>query len=131
MEVSGVSAECADCSLHEEDTCCGRRTGLHCDAVILFLNLKLGCSLTVQDAMPNLCSFISENGCTLRVRPILCVNFTCKRLRDNIPHQKLVQIHTVAGDELDTLFAIENVIKRRYITLPAYVKDSITGGKYQ
>ena len=121
MDMYGISDECADCSLHGNDTCCGKRTGFQCDPIILFLNLKLGNSLKVQDTSPHLCSFLSANGCTLRVRPILCVNFICKRLRDNIPHQNLVQLQTVAGEELDTLFLIENAIKRHYLTLPGMI----------
>lgn len=128
MDMYGISNECADCSLHGNDTCCGKHTVFQCDAIILFLNLKLGNSLKVQDISPHLCSFLSVNGCTLWVRPILCVNFTCKRLRDNIPHQKLVQLQTVAGEELDTLFLIENFIKRKYLTSSGIVKDSIKRG---
>lgn len=125
MDVYGISEECADCSLHEKDTCCGKRTGFQCDPIILFLNLKFGCSLTVQETSPHLCSFLSEEGCTLRVRPILCVNFLCKRLRDNIPHQKLVTLQTVAGEELDTLFLVENFIKKKYLMLLDIDKDSM------
>jgi hypothetical protein len=124
-DMYGISDECADCSLHGNDTCCGKRTGFQCDPIILFLNIKLGYSLKVQDTSPHLCSFLSVNGCTLRVRPILCVNFLCKRLRDNIPHQNLVQLQTVAGEELDTLFLIENTIKRKSLTLPDIVKNSV------
>lgn len=125
MDMYGISDECADCSLHGKDTCCGKRTGFQCDPIILFLNLKLGYSLKVQGPSPHLCSFLSVNGCTLRVRPILCVNFICKRLRDNIPHQNLVQLQTVAGEELNTLFLIENTIKRTSLTLQGILKDSI------
>jgi len=125
MDMYGISSECADCSLYGNDTCCGKRTGFQCDPIILFLNLKLGCPLKVQDTSPHLCSFLSEEGCSLRVRPILCVNFICKRLRDNIPHQKLVKLQMVAGEELDTLFLLENCIKKKHVTLPGNVKNSV------
>ena len=113
MESVGVVKECADCAAHGEGTCCGTRTGYKCDSILILLNLLLGISPVIQTRRTHLCPFLSEQGCSLRARPVICVNFICQRLRRNITHKSLVRLQEVAGEELDALFTVEEYVKKR------------------
>ncbi|MEW6068353.1 MAG: hypothetical protein AB1610_08700 [Nitrospirota bacterium] len=115
MIASGVTMECADCAANGEGTCCGERTGHKCDSILLLINLLLGKSICIQTRDPNLCCFLTEQGCSLRARPVICVNFTCRRLSRNILHEKLVRLQQIAGEELNALFSIEEYIKKAHI----------------
>jgi len=113
MVAAGIVKECADCAVNGDGTCCGKRTGYKYDSVLLLINLLLGRSLPFQSQDPNSCYFLTPEGCVLRARHVICVNFICPRLRKNIQHEMLVQVQEVAGEELDTLFLVEEYIKKK------------------
>ena len=113
MVAAGVIEECADCAVNGEGTCCGKRTGFKYDSVILLVNLLLGKTIPLQSQDPHACYFLTREGCMLRARHVICVNFLCPRLHKNIQHEMLVQLQEVAGEELDTLFLVEEYIKKK------------------
>lgn len=90
MLAIGVVKECADCAVNGDGTCCGRRTGYKCDSILLLINLLLGKSLPIKPQDSKLCYFLTEEGCLLRARHVICVNYLCQRLRKNIPHDRLI-----------------------------------------
>jgi hypothetical protein len=110
---TGMVEECADCAVNGEGTCCGKHTGYKYNSVLLLINLLLGKSLPVKSQDPHLCYFLTKEGCFLRSRHVICVNFLCQRLRKNIQHDKLVLLQEIAGEELNTLFIIEEYIKKK------------------
>ena len=113
LVAGGIVRECADCAVNGDGTCCGKRTGYKYDSVLLLVNLLLGRSLPVQSQDPDSCYFLTREGCVLRARHVICVNFLCPRLQKNIQQDILVQLQTTAGEELDTLFLIEEHIKKK------------------
>lgn len=113
MIVTGVVQECADCAVRGEGTCCGIRTGYKNDNILLLINLLLGKSLTSKAHYPDRCFFLTERGCSLRARHVICVNFVCRRIRINVQHEKLVHLQETAGKELNTLFMLEEYIKKK------------------
>jgi hypothetical protein len=113
MLSTGVMMECADCAVNGEGTCCGKHTGHKCDGVLLLINLLLGRSLPARPYYHDLCYFLTEEGCSLRARHIICVNYVCRRLRKNIPHNILIRLQEIAGPEMDTLFIVEEHIKKK------------------
>jgi hypothetical protein len=113
MVRAGIVKECADCSVNGEGTCCGVRTGYKCGSVLLLINLLLGRILPSAPTDIHLCHFLTKQGCALRVRHVICVNFVCQRLRDVIPHNSLCSVQDIAGGEIDTLFSLEECIKKK------------------
>ncbi|HMK50794.1 MAG TPA: hypothetical protein VK435_12125 [Thermodesulfovibrionales bacterium] len=113
MRATGIVNECADCAVQGEGTCCSERTGHKCDMPLLLINLLLGRSLPAEPQSRDLCYFLSNQGCVLRARPIICINFVCRRLRENIPHNVIVHLQQTAGEEMDLLFRIEEYVKLR------------------
>jgi hypothetical protein len=113
MEAIGMVKECADCAVNGDGTCCGVRYGYKYDRILLLINLLLGKSLVNNTQDPRLCYFLTEQGCALRARHVICVNFLCQRLRKNIPQEKLIHLQDIAGEELNTLFTLEEYIKKK------------------
>ncbi|MEW6584378.1 MAG: hypothetical protein AB1442_02075 [Nitrospirota bacterium] len=113
MVRAGIVKECADCAVNGEGTCCGVRTGYKCGSVLLLINLLLGRNLPPAPADTHLCHFLTKQGCALRARHVICVNFTCQRLRDVLPHNSLCNVQDIAGSEIDTLFVLEDCIKKK------------------
>lgn len=113
LVAGGIIRECADCAVNGDGTCCGKRTGYKYDSVILLVNLLLGKTIPLQSQDPHACYFLTQEGCILRARHVICVNFLCPRLRRNIQQEMLIQVQDVAGQELDTLFLVEEYIKKK------------------
>lgn len=123
MASTGVVRECTDCAVNGEGTCCGMHTGRKCDSILLLINLLLGKSLPLVALDPELCHFLTKHGCVLRARHVICVNFVCLRLRTNIPHKNLTGLQEIAGKELDTLFVLEEYIKKMIGTKKSCAAD--------
>jgi len=113
LVAGGIIRECADCAVNGDGTCCGKRTGYKYDSIILLVNLLLGKTIPLQSQDPHACYFLTQKGCVLRARHVICVNFLCPRLSKNIQQEMLIQVQDVAGQELDTLFFLEEYIKKK------------------
>ena len=113
MLSTGIVRECADCAKNGEGTCCSARTASKCSSILILINLLLGITPVTQTSAPDLCALLTEKGCSLGARPVICVNFTCPRLRENIPHEEIIRVQEIAGEELDALFIVEEYIKKK------------------
>ena len=83
------------------------------DAVLLLINLLLGCSLENNEPVGNSCYFLGKNGCMLTARHVLCVNYICDKLQKKLNREELLALQTCAGEELDTLFILHESIKKK------------------
>jgi hypothetical protein len=113
MALIGVVRECTDCALNGGGSCCGSGMEKMYDETVLLINLLLGKTITIQEYDPNSCSFLSERGCTLRAREVICVNYLCDRIYKSVGREKLIHLQRIAGKELKTLFVLEESIKKK------------------
>jgi hypothetical protein len=125
----GVVAECKHCEEQEGGSCCGTGIENKYDVELLLVNLLLEASLRDQQPGQNSCYFLGEKGCTLRARHVLCVNYICEKLQKKLTREQLIELQTCAGEELDTLFILHEVIKKRLRASPSleYWKNGIMG----
>ena len=65
------------------------------------------------------CYLLGENGCLLRAREVICVNYLCSRIYRNIEKEKLIHLQRTAGNELNSLFLLEQNIKKKLRGFPA------------
>ncbi|MFA5354740.1 MAG: hypothetical protein WC291_10965, partial [Thermodesulfovibrionales bacterium] len=112
MGETGIAQECAGCASTGGGICCVRRVSYNCDSIILLINLLLGVSLPVEHEAPDACHFLTQTGCSLRARPVICINYLCRRLKNRIPPEKLLRFQEISGQEMDTLFRVEEFIKK-------------------
>lgn len=112
MTSIGVVRECKDCA-EKEGSCCGSGIENSYDEILLLINLLLGRTLPQQAYDTNSCYFLGDNGCLLRAREVICVNYLCGRIYENIQKEKLINLQRIAGEELRSLFILENHIKKR------------------
>jgi len=108
----GIVRECRDCAI-KEGSCCGSGMENSYDEVLLLINLLLGRTLPSQAYDTTSCYFLGENGCLLRAREVICVNYLCQRISRNIEKEKLIQLQKIAGNELKSLFLLDEYIKKR------------------
>lgn len=112
MASIGVVRECRDCAA-KEGSCCGSGMENSYDEVLLLINLLLGRTLPSQAYDSTSCYFLGANGCLLRAREVICVNYLCQRISRNIEKEKLIHLQKIAGQELNSLFMLEQHIKKK------------------
>jgi len=118
MLTLGVVAECKNCEEKEGGSCCGSGIEKKYDAVLLLINLLLGSSVENHEPIGNSCYFLGKKGCKLTARHVLCVNYICEKLQKKLTREELISLQTCAGEELNTLFFLHEVIKKRLRAKP-------------
>lgn len=106
MATAGIVELCATCERDEGGSCCGAGLEDRYDGVTLLVNLLLGAELPIRRRDPASCFFLGADGCRLRARDVICVNFICKKIADEVSPQRLGLLREREGVELETLFAL-------------------------
>lgn len=115
MQRVGVAGMCRRCEEQDGGSCCGagieNRYGPH----LLLINMLLGARLPDRRDLEDSCHFLGAEGCKLRVRHTLCVNYLCERIRRGLAEGDLAALQEAVGAELETGFILHERIKRQTI----------------
>jgi hypothetical protein len=107
----GVVRECTKCALHT-GSCCGKGIDDRYDEITLLINRLFGVELPSKRADPESCFFLGPNGCTLKAREVICVNYLCEKILRSIDPKKINHLQMVVGEELETLFILKERIRK-------------------
>ncbi len=107
-----VVGRCAQCELEEGGSCCGDGLENRYDGVMLLINLLLGAELPHEETDGRSCFFLGANGCRLRARDVICVNYLCHRITDHSDGQKLDEMREHEGVQLEILFHLHARISK-------------------
>jgi hypothetical protein len=108
---SGVVEQCRICEEEEGGSCCGQGIENRYSPELLLLNLLLDLKLPEAAKSSKSCFFLGEQGCVLKAREILCINYLCFKLKETIRPEMLLEIQEVNGAEMDLVFALHERIK--------------------
>ena len=103
---------CKRCDEEEGGSCCGTGLENKLDTILLLMNLLLGVTLPEHHLRPDSCYLLTEKGCILRVRLVLCVDFLCEKILKELSRDKLIKLQNISGDELLTGFKLYDAIKK-------------------
>jgi hypothetical protein len=108
----GIVAACKRCDEEEGGSCCGRGLENKFDGFLLLINLLLGATIPYSRSRDDSCYFLSERGCLLMLRLVLCVDYLCPKILSTLSRDELIKLQTVSGDELVTGFMLYDAVKR-------------------
>ena len=108
----GIVETCKHCDEEEGGSCCGAGLENKFDTFLLLMNLLLGVFLPERHHRPDNCYLLSDKGCVLRARLVLCVDFLCPKILSVLSQDELVRLQNISGDELLTGFKLYDAIKR-------------------
>lgn len=108
----GVVAACRQCDEKEGGSCCGAGIENHYTPLLLLLNLLLDVELPQKRRWADSCFFLREGGCALTARHILCINYLCLRLQQDLSLEKLIKLQTITGREMETVFRLHEELRR-------------------
>lgn len=112
MSKTGVVALCRECDQEEGGSCCGRGLENHYDAWLLLINRLLGVDLPRVRQQEEGCFFLGEKGCLLMARHVICINYMCKKITNDIKPSALSALREMEGAEINCLFILNEQVKR-------------------
>jgi hypothetical protein len=112
MDELGVVETCRSCDAGEGGSCCGAGIDNKFDALLLFINLVFGVSLPDYRRRHGCCYFLTETGCSLKVRLFLCVDYLCPKILERLHHEELIRLQKVSGAELIAAFLVYDAVKK-------------------
>ena len=111
MHALRVVQTCKRCEEQEGGSCCGAGIENRYDGLQLLINLLLDVPLPDRHTYADSCYFLRADGCSLKARHVLCVNYLCTKLKRTLAQEDMVALQAIAGEELDTGFALFEAIK--------------------
>jgi hypothetical protein len=113
MRAFRVVQACRWCEEQGGGSCCGAGIENRYDPLQLLINLLLDVSLPDLRLYPDSCYFLDRDGCSLRARHVLCVNYLCTRLQQSMSQDEMNVLQAVIGEELDTGFALHEAVRKK------------------
>ncbi len=121
MRAFRVTQACKWCEEEEGGSCCGAGIENRYEPLQLLINLLLGVALPDQRPIPDSCHFLEADGCCLKARHVLCVNYLCTKLQRALSQEERNALQAVIGEELDTGFALHEAVRKK-VGPPAAVR---------
>ncbi|MDY6974251.1 MAG: hypothetical protein SV775_18335 [Thermodesulfobacteriota bacterium] len=106
MKDVGIASLCKECEQKEGGSCCGAGIENKYDGWLLLINLLLDARLPSERHNSKSCYFLSESGCCLQARHVICVNYICTKITDRISPPKINSLREKEGRELNILFIL-------------------------
>jgi hypothetical protein len=111
MADTGIVEICRRCDREEGGSCCGAGIENRYDVWLLLINLLLGVHLPEERRQPDACFLSGESGCLLVARHIICINYLCKNVTDQIDPCTITALREKEGIEVNVLFILHERIK--------------------
>ena len=112
MKSIGLVEECRLCEEKEGGACCGAGIENRYSGTLLLINLMMEVILPEFPYENGSCYFLTEKGCSLKARHVICVNYICGKITDKINPEKLAGLREKEGRELELLFLLNERIKK-------------------
>ncbi len=117
----GIVNACALCDEREpEGSCCSRGLEKKYTPMLLLINLLLGASLPESRQRVDSCFFLGLEGCVLKARHMLCVDYLCPELEESLGRTSLIKIQTISGEEIESAFLLQEAIREKMMLLMRY-----------
>jgi hypothetical protein len=101
---------CKACAEKAGGGCCSAYMANETDALLLLLNMLLGVEVIPQRDDSFECCFLGPRGCTLRVKPIFCLNYNCHHILTGNESAVLKNLEKAASAVLLKQTAVEKIL---------------------
>jgi len=108
----GIVEACTRCDEEEGGSCCGVALENKFDTYLLLINLLLGVTLPEHHLRPGNCYLLTDTGCLLKSRLVLCVDFLCEKITNGLSRDELLRLQNISGSELLTGFRLYDAVKK-------------------
>jgi hypothetical protein len=111
MQIIGIPTLCTVCAATGVNGgCCSLGMADESDTVLLLINLLTGNEVGIRRTDAIECSFLGTAGCTLRFKPMFCLNYLCRQIRQRLAPGELGRLERVSGLLLQSQYQIEQLL---------------------
>ena len=112
QQMAGMSmfVLCKSCAEKSGGGCCSAYMANETDAPLLLLNMLLGVAVSSQRDDAVECCYLGPQGCTLRVKPIFCLNYNCHHILTGNDAAVLKNLEKAASAVLLMQTAVEKIL---------------------
>jgi hypothetical protein len=82
------------------------------DTHLLLVNLLLGVSLPEHHLRTDSCYLLTDKGCILKARLVLCIDFLCDKILNALSVEERFSLQKISGEELVAGFRLYDAIKK-------------------
>ncbi len=101
---------CTECAQKKEGGCCSIYMANETDSVLLLINLLLGVEVKPHRDDSFECCYLGEKGCSLKVKPMFCLNYNCNLIISGNKPKVLQNLETAASAVLREQYALEQIL---------------------
>lgn len=113
MQEMGMGNRCRTCACSPGGGCCSSYMAANSDAILLLINLLIGTEISIQRANPNDCCFLGPTGCSLKIKPIFCLNYNCSHITEAASIVEMKSLEQAAATVLGEQTKLEAVLLER------------------
>ncbi len=106
---------CAECGGQPAGGCCSAKMANETDSMLLFINLSAGFEVSRKRDDHYECCFLGPNGCSLKFKPIYCLNYLCRQICDECSSEQFGRIQGATGEFLNQLVVVEALLQRELL----------------
>lgn len=111
MRDTQIPEQCTDCATTSKNGgCCSLAMASESDTILLLANLLAGNEVRMQRDDGRECSFLGPTGCSLRFKPMFCLNYLCSKIRQRLASDNLQKLDRAVGLLLQCQYRIEQML---------------------
>jgi len=112
MSKTGIVTLCRQCEQDEGGSCCGAGMENKYDGLLLMINLFLDIKLPSARRDAKSCFFLGEKGCLLKARHVICINYICRKISEQIEPHEVSVLREKEGEEIRLVFLLHERIRQ-------------------
>ena len=85
------------------------------DSMLLLINLSAGFEVSRKRDDDHECCFLGPNGCSLKFKPIYCLNYLCRQIYADSSSEQFGRIQGATGEFLNQLVVVEALLQRELL----------------
>ena len=106
-----IPEQCTVCATTGKNGgCCSLGMADESDTILLLANLLAGNKVRVQREDGRECSFLGPAGCSLRFKPMFCLNYLCRQIRQRLAPEDLQKLDRATGLLLQSQYRTEQML---------------------
>lgn len=113
MRCMGLPELCAECGSRTAGGCCSAMMANESDSMLLLINLSAGFEVSPKRDDDFECCFLGPDGCSLKFKPFLCLNYLCRRIQTESTPEQLARLQGATSEFLGQILILEELIRRQ------------------
>jgi hypothetical protein len=113
MRYMGMPELCTECGGRTAGGCCSAMMANETDSMLLLINLGAGFDVSPKRDDDYECCFLGPEGCSLKFKPFLCLNYLCRQIQTESSPEQLARLQGATSEFLGQILVLEELIRRQ------------------